>query len=61
MNGVTLIEMVSKSMLALMAVVMACTKPINWLHLMVKVQNFIFGVDATSSVFTSLVRKFIHS
>lgn len=61
--GADLTLMVSNALLALMAVVMAYTKPINRLRILVKVlfQNFIFGVDATSSVLSSLVRKFVRS
>ena len=61
--GADLTLMVSNALLALMAVVMAYTKPINRLRILVKVlfQNFIFGVDATSSVLSSLVQKFVRS
>ena len=60
-NGPALTEMVSKALFAIMAVTMAYTKPINWLRVIAQVlfQNFLLGVDAKSSIFTSLVRKFV--
>lgn len=62
-NSAALKEMVSKALLAVMAVAMAYTKPVTRLRVVADVllQNFLFGVDATSSIFTSLVRKFVRS
>jgi hypothetical protein len=62
-NGDQLVNMISKAILAVMAIVMAFTKPIKRLRTITKVlfDCCIFGADETRSVLMTLTRKFIRS